>query len=96
MTPSGCPAANAALDRTGFMLEALGLVDLAEGDDESAARRFAAALKVPARAHSDLNTRLGLGYALANLGRKDEAKKAAHAYLELAPADAEMKKEFAE
>ena len=66
-------AANAALDRTGFMLEALGLVDLAEGDDESAARRFAAALKVPARAHSDLNTRLCLGYALANLGRKDEA-----------------------
>ena len=66
-------AANAALDRTGFMLEALGLADLAEGDDESAARRFAAALKVPARAHSDLNTRLCLGYALANLGRKDEA-----------------------
>ena len=66
-------AANAALDRTGFMLEALGLVDLAEGDDESAARRFAAALKVPARAHSDLNTRLCLGYALANLGRTKEA-----------------------
>ena len=66
-------AANAALDRTGFMLEALGLADLAEGGDESAARRFAAALKVPARAHSDLNTRLGLGYALANLGRTKEA-----------------------
>jgi hypothetical protein len=33
---------------------------------------------------------------LKKLGRKDEAKKAAHAYLELAPADAEMKKEFAE
>ena len=66
-------AANAALDRTGFMLEALGLVDLAEGDDESAARRFAAALKVPARAHDDKYARLGLGYALANLGRKDEA-----------------------
>ena len=66
-------AANAALDRTGFMLEALGLVDLAEGDDESAARRFAAALKVPARAHSDLNARLCLGYALANLGRTKEA-----------------------
>lgn len=66
-------AANAALDRSGFMLEALGTVDLAEGDDESAARRFAAALRVPERAHSDLNTRLGLGYALANLGRTKEA-----------------------
>lgn len=61
------------LDRTGFMLEALGLAALAKGDDAASARWFAAALCAPARAHDDKYARLGLGYALANLGRKDEA-----------------------
>jgi hypothetical protein len=32
---------------------------------------------------------------LKRLGRKDDASKAAQAYLELVPSDAELKKEFA-
>ena len=37
----------------------------------------------------------GEALVLKKLGRKDEAEKAAKAYLELAPSDAELKKEFA-
>ena len=64
---------NPILDKTGFMLEALGITALSEGDDASAIRFFSAALKVPERAHSDSHAKLYLGYALSNAGRKKEA-----------------------
>lgn len=64
---------NPHLDKTGFMLEALGISSLSEGKDADAIRFFLAALKVPKRAHSDSHARLYLGYALSNAGKKKEA-----------------------
>lgn len=66
-------AKNPRLDRSGFMLESLGIVSLAEGDDKEALRCFSAALEVPCRAHRDSHARLFLGYALANSGERARA-----------------------
>lgn len=66
-------AVNPRLDRSGFMLEALGIVSLSEGDDEGAVRFLSAALEVPERAHRDSHARLYLGYALANSGARSRA-----------------------
>lgn len=68
-------ARNPRLDRSGFMLEALGITALCEGDDALAVRYLSAAIDVPERAHRDFHARLYLGYALANRGEKEKALK---------------------
>ena len=46
-----------------------------EGDDASAVRYFSAALVAPRRTHSNIHSMLNLGLSLANVGRRDEARK---------------------
>ncbi len=66
-------ADDAALDRGGMMLDALGIAAMREGDDAQAVKCFSAALVAPRRTHSNVHSMLNLGLALANTGRRAEA-----------------------
>lgn len=65
--------AKPALDRGGMMLDALAIAAMREGDDETAAKCFSAAIVAPARTHSNAHSLLNLGLAFANLGKKANA-----------------------
>ena len=66
-------ADDAALDKGGMMLDALGIAAMREGDDAQAVKCFSAALVAPRRTHSNVHSMLNLGLALANTGRRAEA-----------------------
>ena len=63
-------------DRSGMMLDALGIVCMREGDYRSAARFLSAGLRASARRHPADYTTLWLGVSLANSGRRGEAASA--------------------
>ena len=64
---------NPETDKGGMMLDALGIVDMREGNFRSAVRMFSAALRAKARNHSSDYTLLWLGLSLANAGSEREA-----------------------
>jgi len=66
-------AAKPKLDRSGMMLDGLGVVAMREGDDQAAARLFSAALVAPRRAHANVHSLLNLGLCLANTGKDHDA-----------------------
>lgn len=62
-------------DKSGMMLDALGIVSMREGRYEQAAEFFAQSLKAEGRTHPSDWSRLYLGLNLANVGRRNEAAK---------------------
>ncbi len=62
-----------SLDRSGMMLDALGVAAMREGKWAEAARHFSASLVAPARSYPNLHTMLNLGLSLANDGRRADA-----------------------
>lgn len=68
-------AADPALDGKGQALEALGTAALVRGENAAAAKFLSASVLAPARFYSPEDARLKLGFALHNLGKRDEAMK---------------------
>ena len=68
-------AADPSCDSGGMMLDALGIAAFREGEDARAVRYLSAALTAPRRTHSNIHAMLNLGFALANMGRRAEARK---------------------
>ncbi len=61
------------LDRSGMMHDALGVVEMREGDWELAAKDFSASLVAPERTYTNIHTMLNLGLSLANAGKRADA-----------------------
>jgi tetratricopeptide (TPR) repeat protein len=62
-----------ALDGSGMILDALGVVSMREGDDRKAVEFFCASLRAPGRSYTNVYTILNLGLSLANSGKRFEA-----------------------
>ena len=61
------------LDRSGMMHDALGVVEMREGDWDLAAKDFSASLVAPERTYTNIHTMLNLGLSLANAGKRADA-----------------------
>ena len=61
------------LDRSGMMHDALGVVEMREGDWDLAAKDFSTSLVAPGRTYTNIHTMLNLGLSLANAGKRADA-----------------------